>query len=326
MTRLAVDLGGVRRHPYVGTTVTLLRQVQDDAVDHTVPVPALLRRALVLAKRLGYAPLAEWAQLELDGYPDDAELPEYRAWRAANVLGDFSGYAGASIRNQPLPSHIVKEEWRRLLFGFELRQGVAQYQAVVDSGNDSLIFPWNQNFVLHYQSKFMEHFALVTARRIVSVTEIHQILDAVRTRLLNFALELEETAPNAGEAQPGAPVVPVETVANAFEIHIHGDNNVVAAAGRDAQQRVALDDDPRWLALSRALTDEVGLPEAELVELHRALESDSQRQLPAGAMGPDTAKWHAGITEKITSGAIDVANKAGTSVITQVLLKFVGAA
>jgi len=305
--------------------VTLLRQIQDEAVDHNVPVSTLLRRALVLARRLGYAPLAEWAQRELDGYPDDADLPDYRAWRAAHVVGDFSGPMGSTIRGQALPSAVVDEQFRRVLFGFQLPDGIARYQSLIETADNSLSLPWDQNVVAKYQFDFIQGWALISARRSVTIAELEQLLDAVRTRLLNFALEIESSAPEAGEAPPGAPAVPVETVATAFEVHIHGDHNVVAAAGRDVQQSVALDDDPRWLALSRALSDEVGLPAVELIELQRALEADAQRQLPPGSMGPATTKWHARVIDKITSGAIDVANKAGTSVVTQLLLKFVGA-
>lgn len=305
---------------------TLLRQIQDEAVDHNVPVTSLLRRALVLARRLDYPPLAEWAQCELDGYPKGADLPEYRAWRPANVLGDFSGYMQSSIRNQPLWSGAVDERFHRLLFGFELRHGVAEYQSAVANGDNHMVFPWDQNFVAFHQDAFLQDYSLVTARRVVNVTQLEQLLDAVRTRLLNFALEIEAEAPDAGEADAGAPAVPAERVAAAFEIHITGDHNVVATAGRDVHQHVVLDDDPRWLSLRSALAQEVGLSESELMELQQALEADAQRQLPPGSLGPATTKWYQRITEKIASGGVEVANKAGVAAVTQLLLKFVGAA
>lgn len=70
---------------------TLLRQIQDSASDHSVPVTDLLRKALILAKRLDYQPLGNWAERELEGYPPGAELPEYRAYRECQVVGDFAG-------------------------------------------------------------------------------------------------------------------------------------------------------------------------------------------------------------------------------------------
>lgn len=295
-------------------------------MDHNVPVATLLRRALVLARRLDYPPLATWAQRELDGYPDDADLPEYRAWRSAHVVGDFSGPFGGTIRSQALPSSVVDEKFRRVLFGFQLPDGIARYQSLIESADNSLSLPWDQNVVVMYQDDFIEGWALVSARRAVTLSELEQLLDAVRTSLLNFVLEIESKAPDAGEADPGSPAVPAETVAAAFEIHITGDHNVVSTAGRDVQQHVRLGADPRWLTLRSALADEVGLPEHELMELQQALETDAQRQLPPGSLGPATTKWYHGITEKIASGAIEVANKAGVSAVTQLLLKFVGAA
>ena len=61
--------------------MTLLRDIQQDAIGEDTSVSVLLRQCLVLSARLQHDQLREWAQLELNGYPGDASLPPYRADR-----------------------------------------------------------------------------------------------------------------------------------------------------------------------------------------------------------------------------------------------------
>lgn len=49
---------------------TLLQQMQEEATDQEAPLTTLLRRALILGRRLEYQPVSDWAQRELEGYPD----------------------------------------------------------------------------------------------------------------------------------------------------------------------------------------------------------------------------------------------------------------
>jgi len=224
---------------------TLLQQMEESATNHEIPVAALLRKALILSKRLRYPPLGEWAKHELEGYPKDVDLPDYRAYRRCQVLGDFSGPMGSGMRNQPIPSGNVQEDDQHALFGFELREGVPKYQTLVDNGGSGLAIPWDQNYVARYQEDFYEAYALSSARRVLGLGDLAQVLEGVRTRLLNFSLEIEETNPAAGEAEAGTTPVPPEKVNTAFHLHVSGDHNIVTTAGRDLTQQLSLDES-RW--------------------------------------------------------------------------------
>jgi hypothetical protein len=301
---------------------TLLRQIQDSAADHAVPVTDLLRKALILARRLDYQPLGDWAERELEGYPPDAELPEYRAYRECQVVGDFAGPMNSGRRNQPLPSGAVSEAHRRQLFGFELREGVPTYESLLESGND-LAIPWSGNFVVHYQQDFIELMALTAARRIVGRAELSQLIEAVRTRLLNFSLEIEAENPDAGEAEPGSHPIPATAVSEAFQVTVMGDNNVVNAAGRDATQTVSFDDG-RWDQLRETLMT-LGVPEEEVDALHVALQADADRALPAGTMGPSVAAWYERLNAAVAKGTMSLATEVAGGMIAVELLKFLGA-
>jgi AbiTii-like protein len=271
---------------------TLLQQLQADAVDPQVPLSHLLRKALILSKRLAYPPLGEWAQRELEGYPGNAELPDYRARRSSQVEGRFEAGLGTGFVN-PIPSANVEEEHRKDLFSFELRGGVAQYEQL--AAEDSLRVPWDQNFVSYYRGSFYPDFALESAWRTVSPGQLTQVLDSVRTRLLNFVLEIEGENPDAGEAEPGEAPIESARVTQIFNQTFHGDNTAFAAAGANVNQTQQTTVD---LDVVRETADAFGISVEDRESLMKAVEQDGN------LAGDNTRKWFG----RLESGGIAVGN------------------
>lgn len=191
---------------------------------------------------------------------------------------------------------MVADEHRRALFGFELREGIPKYEAMVEVGED-VSFPWSMDVIAHYQHSFISGWGLARARRQLGAGEIRQLLDAVRTRLLNFTLELETANPNAGEAVSGEEPVPLQDVNAAFKVYVMGDNNVVNAAGRDAHQDVLMEG-AEWESL-RAELGRLGVPDGEISELRDALASDASLGLPPGALGPSASAWYQRLVDAV---------------------------
>jgi hypothetical protein len=213
---------------------TLLQEIQEGCTVPNTPLSALLRKALILSKRLLHPPLGEWAQRELEGYPENIELPNYRGRRPCQVLGRFEAGLGSGFVN-PIPSANVEEEHRSMLFEFELRKGVAMYEELVQE--ESLQMPWDQNFVSYYRNSFYTDFALESAWRSVSASVLAQMLDAIRTRLLQFVLEVEEEDPTAGETAVGKTHIQPGRVTQIFNQIFNGDHAVFAASGDTVHQR-----------------------------------------------------------------------------------------
>jgi len=57
---------------------SLIDELQLDASDGSVSVSDLLRKALVVAAKLGVSDIPEWINKELSGYHDGDTLPSYR--------------------------------------------------------------------------------------------------------------------------------------------------------------------------------------------------------------------------------------------------------
>jgi hypothetical protein len=94
--------------------MSLLRQIQDAAIDSTVDIPSLLRKCKVLAARLGNDDFKRWLDNELSGYSSKDELPEYRVLNV-NSKGHFSGAFGSGLRNADIPLMCVPEQLKEML-------------------------------------------------------------------------------------------------------------------------------------------------------------------------------------------------------------------
>ena len=67
---------------------SLVEQMQREAIDQSIPVSQLLRRAKLAAFKLQLKPSLAWVDHELDGYRGVmlADLPNYRLIRGAPVV------------------------------------------------------------------------------------------------------------------------------------------------------------------------------------------------------------------------------------------------
>lgn len=300
--------------------MSLLREIQRGATDHSTPLSDILRKCLILAQRLQHNPLAMWAEQELNGYPNADSLPPYRARRAAEVRGDFRNPAW-SVKNTLIPSLAVDEKHRDLLFTQVHPDGVAHYESLLRSEEHIFGAQWPADFIAIYQSRLMQGYHLTEARRVISRAEIEAMLDQIRNRILSFALEIEKENPAAGEADPGSdPPVARDKVQQSFVTHIYGGTNIVASGSQNVIsdfKQVAGD----WGSLSDALK-ELGLGEDDIAGLEAAVERDGEDAKP----GPAVKEWLGDVAARIASGSLTLTTSAAGSGIATMVMKYLGVA
>ena len=90
---------------FIEKVMSLLREIQNDAVNSNVKVSDLLRKCKILAYRLGNNDFKSWVEFELNGYSKIEILPNYRVLKV-NSKGHFSGAFGSGLRNADLLSTI----------------------------------------------------------------------------------------------------------------------------------------------------------------------------------------------------------------------------
>ena len=216
--------------------MSLLRQIQDAAIDSSIDLPTLLRKSKVLAARLGNDDFKRWIDSELSGYDNREDLPEYRIL-SVNSKGHFDGPFGSGLRNADIPLRCLPEDFREILGRSYFMQPIAAISSLVGDGKSrTLQEPWNPDLVAHFGQRIYENMVCMQAWKVIPASALVAALDTVRTRILNFALEIEAQNPAAGEAMANEKPVPQETVQHIFNTYITGDVQNLASGSTNFTQ------------------------------------------------------------------------------------------
>jgi hypothetical protein len=168
----------------------ILSQVQADLVDSDASLADTLRKARVLAHRINSSELDHWASLELDGYKDISEVPDYRIIEAG-CAGTWTN-GRWRIQNQGVPLHqIDSQNLVDLITKYPVRDGIRTVEHLSASKEQNIIItPELTTMVNHYVGD--QGYGFSEIRILIHSYHFEQILDTVKNRLLDFVLRLND--------------------------------------------------------------------------------------------------------------------------------------
>jgi len=161
---------------------SLVLELQKDALDKNTRVSDILRKAFVVSKKLCIIKIEEWLENELNGYPSNSNIPDYRTVHGQiKVWNPYQGW-------QPLNFSDPKEA--EILTKRKINQSIGELDSIVEnSKGGELQVPFTQN-IINSLMKSMEtplHPVLF-----ISYTEVIKILNVARNTILNWSLQLEK--------------------------------------------------------------------------------------------------------------------------------------
>lgn len=216
--------------------MSLLREIQDAAIDSKVELAVLLRKCKVLAFRLGNSEFKQWVENELSGYSNIEDLPDYRILRVYSK-GHFSGPFQSGLRNADIPLSCIPKEFHKTISHSYLTQPIAALESLVKSNKEDILREaWNPDLVAYVGQNIYENMNCLQAWKVIPVSRIIAVLDAVRNRILNFALEIETEVPDAGETSINSESLPQDKVQQIFNTYIMGNAQNVAAGSTNVKQ------------------------------------------------------------------------------------------
>ena len=219
--------------------MSLLRDIQEASIDEQSQVATLLRRCKVLAARIGSEEFARWLDNELNGYENLDQLPAYRVLNVRSY-GDFVGPSGRQMKNAPIPPITLPEELREGIQTSKIRMSISTLTSLSTDETSSRV-SWPPDVVSIYGGRIYEGMHCLIAWQLLPRSALVAILDTVRTRVLNFALEIEKEYPNAGEAAINSNPVPEEKVSQVFNTFVTGTVQNLATGSNNARQKAQLD-------------------------------------------------------------------------------------
>jgi hypothetical protein len=299
--------------------VSLLDEIQGAATDPSHSLSNMLRKCQILAFRLRHQPFKEWVAHELNGYPDDAMLPDYRGSLRGEIKADLAGAFGASAKNVAVPLTNIPEQVRERAAEFKFYQGVAMLESLIAdakrTGDTRLMSPFSPE--LAAMTPVWQGYQAISMWLEVPVASVAGILDQVRSRALEFVLEIEAENPEAGEATAaGGPPIPAARTDYIFNTTIYGGN---VAVGPSAAVNVAAGDLHSLLDYLKS----VGVDAADREALAGAIAADADEAEKPGSRVRD---WLGRMAFKIAAAGERVGEAAAGGSIAFAVARFFGIA
>jgi len=293
--------------------VSLLDDIQVAATDPSHSLSDLLRKSQILAFRLRHEPFREWVAHELNGYPDDAGLPDYRGSLRGEIKADLAGMFGRAAKNVAVPLTNIPEEVRDRAVQFKFYQGVAMLESLIGdarrTGETRVMSPFSAE--LAALTPVWQDYQTISMWLEVPIASVVGILDQVRSRALEFVLEIETENPEAGATATKDPPVPLARADAIFNTVIYGGQ---VALGPGATVSVT----PGDLGSLMAYLDAQGVAKEDRAELEAALKADKNR------LGQRVKGWLGEMAVKTASFGGGVAENAAGGLIAAAVIRFLG--
>jgi hypothetical protein len=287
--------------------VTLLREIQSAATDQSTDIATVLRKAKILAARLQNPEFERWVDHELKGYPESEDLPSYRIAKVSAICNLRDVRGGRSWDDAPVFLSVLPDFLKEIATVARLYNPISTYSAMIATDHE-IRARWPQEYAVLHAGKGYNGFECVGAWSAVPRTSIIALVDAVRTRVLEFALKIEAAAPEAGETPFGSPApIPQEKIAQIFNTYVTGNGNNVASGSPHSSLAATLGVTAGDAASLLAAVRLAGVDDKQLAELNEATKSGDRKK---AAVEGWLSKFTMAATSGAASGTLSIVAKA----------------
>lgn len=300
----------------------LLAEIQQDALDDGTPVATLLRKVMVLASNLDSEVLEDWVRHELNGYPKNGDVPKYRA-----ISINFKA-SGADVIRQyqrmPIAQLVVEDAAKNPdISTFRCRQAIGTISPEDLKKSDGTLRVNFDNYLPLIQNQLEDGVVLFAFWGEIPSSQVYGILDAVRSRVLDFALSLKKKYPEAAEVDGLITKTPeVEHVlTQIYNTTIHGDVAGPVGNNGGASINITVNQGNKHQLRQELLKH--GVDETDIIELEAALLQEPQIE-SHNRFGPKVAGWMGKMAGKAATGAWGVGLSAGSALLQAALLGYYG--
>lgn len=302
--------------------MTLLEEIQDAAVDGNSDISMLLRKCKVLAAKLGSQPLESWLIWESSGYPESAEVPNYRFFEL-EVKGQFSGPGG--VATLPIPSIYLPDRAKPLYERYACRASIAAIEKILKGsgiGKRLIVSASDLALLLGDVGEVYVGRNCIHAWAEFPAGNLVEIINAVRNGILDFILALQKEVPYAGNLKDGT-ASPSEssTATHIFNTTLYGGSfNLIGTANSST---ITFNIAPNDFSSVEHVLREKGVGEEDVKELRTALESDQAPKKGEG-FGPKVSAWIGKMMSKAADGSWKIAVDVGGTVLAKAIAAYYG--
>lgn len=205
----------------------------DQLTDNSITLTDILIKTKVLAFKLKNQELKNWIDFELNGYTEE-KLPDYRVLQC-QIIGQLSnGFQRAT--NYPIPLIALNDKQRESITTVRLNQSISTLDDFVHKGDGSKMVMNVPPEMYGFLSKNYDNgFEIEYARREIGKIQIVQLLTAVRTKLLDFLLKLNDEAGDSDDLGNLTSDYKKEMVSSLFSSSVFGNNTTIIVGDKNHQ-------------------------------------------------------------------------------------------
>lgn len=300
----------------------LLDEIIDALSSQQGSLTDALLKTKVLLHKIGHKELVEWVNNELNGYPNENELPQYRIL-PAQVLVNASNLA-YQVTSHPIPLGHLSTEQKESLETAKMSQSLAVLEKLASDadGNLQAAIPMEANGLLG--KGLANGYRIQRAWCEIGIAGISHIFVQVRSRLLDFVLGLKD---QIGEDMPDDEIKKRTENFDAsglFNNAIFGNNTTIVVGANNTQHVANLS----FAGNFNALADELrrhGLQEQDISALQSAIhEDEGSLDLKEKKFGPAVKGWLQRMLAKAVDASWQVELGVASSLLATALQNYYG--
>ncbi|TKC89321.1 hypothetical protein FAZ69_10230 [Trinickia terrae] len=279
-----------------------------------------LLKTKVLMHRIGHKELAGWVNDELNGYADGTPVPAYRVIpvRLAGNLRNIAWY----YQDQTLPTGHLSDKERKYLTQNELRESIRVLEEYASNPTGHLIHRLAPEFYGKL-SEALDGVWVESAWTQMASTQVMNVLIEVRSRLLDFALNLQGELGDVAEDNMKEAAKGIDA-AGMFASAVFGDNATVVIGSSNETTITNTVTKGDFTALAKAFKA-TGVSETDVDELKAAVDDDDPKAVAeTKQFGPRVKAWMGRMSAKAIDGAWSIGIGAAGNLLAVALGSYYG--
>jgi len=304
-----------------------ISDLEKDIVDSSISLNNILMKAKILASRLKNQDLKIWIEREINGYNDKEDIPSYRIV-TADLYGSFSGSFGSSLENGSIPFKLFSVE-DQLIFNnkYVMFSSVSALENLIRTNDnlDKLTVPYNGDHLVYLNIIMQEKniysgMNCLHAYKLISKSQIVEVVSTIRNKLLSIVLELIEKYPENVKSNEGLAKIPISESNLVINNNIYGSTIGNLISGYNMDVSIVKENDIESLL---DLMRQINIEEPEINNLKIAVEKDKENGF-VNKVGQHSKKWLLKLSEKAFDGLLGIGGAKLIPVVDEALKKFFG--
>ena len=290
---------------------SMVLELRRDALNSSNNLADLLRKALLVAKKLGIKDFQDWIISELNGYDDIKVIPKYRIVTGSiKALNPYQGWIPCLIPDNGLDFKLTQRE---------VGQSIGALVSLLQNNKSGFLQTnYAPEVTQTLMSLFNTRFQIALH---IDPSVISGILDAVRNTVLNWALKLEEEG-ILGEGMSFSKEEK-EKALTSTSIHIENFQGILGNAENSTitQNLNMTVQKCDFNSLSDFLSKN-GISTKDIKELRGALDSDP---IPKSqTLGENVGAWLGKMVSKAASGVWKIGVDVATNLLANAIWAYYG--